>query len=80
MIAKLLTRLLGTLTWKLVMDAAEAIMGRIKWAVILERFLTRVLVALLDWVAGMSTNTLTQATVADIKEQLLRNGLKKAEE
>ena len=80
MIAKVLTRLLGTLTWKLVIDTLEAVLGRIKWAVILERLLTRVLVALLDWVASLNTNTLTQETVADLKEQLLKNGLKKAEE
>lgn len=80
MIVKVLTRLLGTLTWKLVIDTLEAVLGRIKWAVILERLLTRVLVAMLDWVASFKTNTLTQETVADLKEQLLKNGLKKAEE
>ncbi len=80
MMTKLLTRLLGTLTWKIALDAIEAVMGRIKWGIILERFLTRLVVTALDWLAAKSTNTLTQETVADFKNQLLANGLRKADD
>ncbi|GEM_PF-1919755 len=68
------------LSWKLVLDAISAVLGRIAWPIILERLFTRIAVATLNKLAAMKSNRLSQQTVDDIKAQLLKDGLKKAVE
>ncbi len=58
--------------------ALEVILGRINWTVILERFLTRVLVFCLTWLAGLSTNRIYKETVKDVLKDFERRGLTKA--
>jgi hypothetical protein len=70
----------GALTWKLVADALSAVIGRIGWTVVLERLLTRTLVALLRWIKELSTNDVVDDTVDDIVKQLEGKRLAKASE
>lgn len=72
--------LLSGITWKLIADAFAALLGRIDWPIIIERLVTRVVVAGLDKLASMNTNRLLTETVADFKNQLQADGLKKANE
>ena len=72
--------LLGGLTWKLAGDVTAAVLGRIRWTVVLERLLTRMLVATLRWIKELSTNDVVDETVDDIIEQLKDKRLAKADE
>jgi len=65
---------------KLTVDLVLAMFGRISWAVILERFLTRVMVGCLKWLATLSTNSIYKATVADLLKDFESRGLLKAGE
>jgi len=53
----------SALTWQLVADTFSAVMGRITWTVVLERLLTRGLVATLRWLKELSTNDVVDETV-----------------
>ena len=55
--------MLSALTWKLVADTFSAVVGRITWTVVLERLLTRGLVATLRWLKELSTNDVVDETV-----------------
>lgn len=68
----------GSTMLSLLWETLFAILGRVAWKVVIERLLTRLINGALDWVAGLSSNTVTKKTVADIKEHLNENGLKKA--
>lgn len=70
----------GALTWKLVSDSLSAVIGRIGWTVVLERLLTRILIASLRWLKGLSTNDVVDETVDDIVKQLQGKRLAKASE
>ncbi|MCD8522568.1 MAG: hypothetical protein LRY66_06035 [Saccharospirillaceae bacterium] len=70
----------NSLTWKLLVDAISALIGRIGWKIIVERLITRLVVAGLRKLASMTTNTLMKETVEEIVNQLLKDGLKKARE
>lgn len=72
--------LLGGLTWKLAGDVTAAVLGRIRWTVVLERLLTRMLVATLRWIKELSTNDVVDETVDDVIEQLKDKRLAKADE
>lgn len=63
---------------KAIRVALEAIMGRLKWSIILERLITRVLVLCLTWLASLSTNRIYQDTVNDILKDFQNRGLTKA--
>lgn len=76
----ILRSLLGGLTWKLAGDVTAAVLGRIRWTVVLERLLTRMLVATLRWIKELSTNDVVDETVDDIIEQLKDKRLAKADE
>ena len=68
----------NSLTWKLLVDAISALIGRIGWKIIVERLITRLVVAGLRKLASMTTNKLMKETVEEIVNQLLKDGLKKA--
>ncbi len=70
----------NSLTWKLLVDAISALIGRIGWKIIVERLITRLVVAGLRKLASMTTNKLMKETVEEIVNQLLKDGLKKARE
>ncbi len=70
----------NSLTWKLLVDAISALIGRIGWKIIVERLITRWVVAGLRKLASMTTNKLMKETVEEIVNQLLKDGLKKARE
>jgi len=70
----------GGLTWHLVFDTLAAILGRIAWPIIIERLLTRLIISFLNWLRDITTNDVTQATVEDIRDQLVRARLPKAKE
>ncbi|WP_221800520.1 hypothetical protein [Oceanobacter mangrovi] len=76
----MITKLLGTLTWKLFADAISALIGRIGWQIIIERMVTRIVVAGLRQLESMTSNRLVTETVDDIIKQLQADGLKKANE
>ena len=58
--------LLNTLLVKLTQEALLALVGRLPWAAIIERLVSRVVVAGLRKLASMSSNSLTQETVNDL--------------
>lgn len=58
--------LLNTLLVKLTKEAILALLGRLPWAAIIERLVSRVAVAGLRKLATMSSNSLTQETVEDM--------------
>lgn len=76
----MLKALISSITWKLIGDAAAAVIGRIKWGVILERLFTRLAMAFLRKLADMSSNRLLHETVDDFAAQLQATGLPKAGE
>lgn len=58
--------LLNTLLIKLTQEAALALIGRLPWAAIIERLVSRIAVTGLRKLASMSSNSLTQETVEDM--------------
>ena len=66
------------LTKALVVEVVAAIFKRIAWKIVLERFLTRVLVACLVRIKGLNTNQIYQGTVNSIIKQLNEGGLTQA--
>lgn len=76
----ILRSLVGGLTWKLLADAIAALLGRIDWTVVLERFLTRMAISFLRWIETLSTNDVVDETVNDIIAQLKEKRLAKADE
>jgi hypothetical protein len=59
-------------------DSFLATTRKIQWRVVIERFLTRIIVLTLRWVKGLGSNTLVDNTVDDILGQLRENGLAQA--
>lgn len=72
--------ILKSLTVKLFKDALSALLGRIAWNILVERLVTRIVVAGLRKLQSMTTNRLVKQTVDDILNQLQADGLKKANE
>lgn len=72
--------LLKSLTLKLFKDAVSALLGRIAWKILVERLVTRMVVAGLRKLQSMSSNRLVKQTVDDFLNQLQADGLKKANE
>lgn len=69
---------LGTILLGMVKDSFFMITGKIEWRIVVERFLTRVLVLILRWVKGLSSNTLVNSTVEDLLAQMRAHGLAQA--
>ena len=74
------TLLLGgpRIVFKLFGDIGLAFMRQIKWQVIIERLLTRVMAGCLNWLASLSTNQIYKATVMEILKDFQDRGLAKA--
>ncbi|MCY0966148.1 hypothetical protein [Parathalassolituus penaei] len=72
--------LASAVSWQLLQDTLTAVLGRIQWTVVLERLLTRVLIGLLQWVKGLSTNDVVDETVDLIAAMLEQKRLLKATE
>lgn len=52
------------------------LIGKVNWGVIVERTATRLVIAGLDKIASLTTNTVTKEMVNDIKNQLSNRKLK----
>ena len=52
------------------------LIGRVNWGIIVERTATRLVIAGLDKIARLATNTVTKEMVNDIKNQLSNRKLK----
>lgn len=76
----MISMILKSLTLKLFKDALSALLGRIKWGIIVERLVTRIVVAGLRKLQNMTSNRLVKQTVDDFLNQLQADGLKKANE
>ncbi len=76
----ILKPLLSALTKDLIVDTFQAVLGRVQWAVVLERLLTRLLIALLRWIKRLSTNDVVDETVDLIAQMLEEKRLVKAKE
>lgn len=63
------------ITWTLVLEIVKAIFFRITWRVVLERFLTRVLIEALKRLKTLSSNRIVDETVDSILLQLGNDGL-----
>ena len=61
-------------------EAGLALVGRLAFRVLAERFFTRLFIYSLDKLASYSSNTLLQETVDDIKRQLKGKKLKLIDE
>ncbi len=72
--------LMSAITGQLIADTARAVLGRIQWPVVLERLLTRAVIAGLRWLARISTNTVVDETVELIATMLEEKKLVKAKE
>jgi hypothetical protein len=72
--------LAGALSWQLLQDTLTAVLGRIRWTVVLERLLTRLLIGLLHWIKQLSTNDVVDETVDLIAQMLEQKRLLKARE
>jgi hypothetical protein len=72
--------LAGALSWQLLQDTLTAVLGRIRWTVVLERLLTRLLIGLLHWIKQLSTNDVVDETVDLIAQMLEQKRLLKATE
>ena len=64
-----------TIIWKLFKEAGLAMIRKLPWAVLVERFLSRVIVAGLRKLAKLTTNTLDDETVEDVIRSLKRPDL-----
>ncbi len=76
----ILKPLLSALTKDLIADTFQAVLGRVQWAVVLERLLTRLLIAFLRWIKRLSTNDVVDETVDLIAQMLEEKRLVKARE
>ncbi len=65
-------------TGLLIAEIVQALFMKIAWPVVLERFLTRVLVGVLKWLRDLSTNKIVQETLDDVLKSLREKGLKEA--
>ena len=61
-------------------EASLALVGRLAFRILAERFFTRLFIYSLDKLASYSSNTLLQETVDDIKRQLKGKKLKLIDE
>ncbi len=68
----------STTLFKLLWEILQAIMSQITWTVVLERFLTRLLVGTLKWLKELSSNQLVDETIEDILDGLRQKGLREA--
>lgn len=64
-----------TIVLKLLKEALVSLFGKLPWAVLVERLVSRVVVAGLRKLAKMTTNTLDDETVEDIIRSLKRPDL-----
>lgn len=67
--------LLKTVVFKLLKEALFSLFGRLPWAVLVERLVSRVAIAGLRKLASMTTNTLDDETVEDVIKSLRRPDL-----
>lgn len=72
--------LLSAVTKDLIIDTAQAVLGRVQWAVVLERLLTRLTINGLRWIQRLSTNDIVDETVDLIASMLEQQRLAKAKE
>ncbi|WP_028294272.1 hypothetical protein [Oceanobacter kriegii] len=72
--------ILSALTKDLIIDTVQAVFGRIQWAVVLERLLTRLMISFLRWIQRLSTNDVVDETVELIASMLEEKRLAKAKE
>ena len=70
-----MTWLLNTLLVKLTQEALLSLLGKLPWAAIIERLLSRLVVNGLRALAKRTTNTIDDATVEDVISQLKRTEL-----
>jgi hypothetical protein len=68
------------MTWQLIADTANAVLGRIQWPIVLERLLTRLTITGLRWIQRLSTNTVVDETIDLIASMLEEKKLIKAKE
>jgi hypothetical protein len=79
-----ISRLLGSLggsvqlMFTLIGECLQALLGKIQWVIVLERLLTRLVVALLKWLKHLSSNQLVDDTLEDILNGLRQQGLREA--
>ena len=84
LLEKLISRLMGSLggsvqlIFTLIGECLQALFGKIQWVIVLERLLTRLVVALLKWLKHLSSNQLVDDTLEDILNGLRQNGLPEA--
>lgn len=72
--------LLSAVTTDLIIDTAQAVLGRIQWPVVFERLLTRLIINGLRWIQRLSTNDVVDETVDLIASMLEQKRLAKAKE
>ncbi len=70
--------LLAGILLESVKDVVKKFVEKTPWTVIVERFLTRLLVFCLKWLSSLTTNTLWVDTVNDLITALKGQGLKEA--
>lgn len=64
--------------WLLFYETLKAILLQLPWRIVLERFLTRLVVALLKWLKSLSSNLVVDETIKDILYALRKKGLPQA--
>ena len=64
-----------SVAWKLFKEAGLALIRKLPWTVLVERFLSRITVAGLRKLAKLTTNTLDDETVEDVIRSLKRPDL-----
>lgn len=62
----------------LIWEILQALFAKISWKIVLERFLTRLVVELLKWLRDLSSNQLVNTTLEDILNELRGKGLREA--
>lgn len=67
--------LLNTILMKAMQEALMSLLGKLPWGVIMERLLSRLIVAGLRNLASRTTNTLDDETVEDVINVLRRTDL-----
>lgn len=70
MLFSLVTGNIPGLVLKLVLEALKAMLMRIDWAVVVERFASRVVVWGLHKIESLTTNSVVKGTASDFLEQL----------
>ncbi len=66
---------MGPIALKLIKETLLAMIAKIGWRIVAERFLTRLVLWSLEKLAGMSTNQVVRETVADVVASLQGKGL-----